>query len=138
HLEGLRGKPQSEQLAAMNRVVNDVPYRADPSNDPRKTPLEFFAQRGGCEDYALAQYASLKQLGFDESRMRMLVVQDTFSGQAHAILAVDMPDGTYILENQSELLLQHQPLQFRDGTWAYLPMVGLSRAKQWIYGRPTG
>jgi predicted transglutaminase-like cysteine proteinase len=137
-LEAVRGTSESEQLAAVNRLVNEVPYEVDGSGDAWKTPLEFFAQRGDCEDYALAKYASLKLLGFDESRMRMLVVRDTFSGQAHAVLAVDMADGTYILDNQSQLLLRHQQLQFRDGSWAYLPMAGLSRTTQWIFGRPTG
>ena len=135
-LDALRGKPQMEQLIAANRLVNDTAYLGD-SGDTWSSPLEFFARRGDCEDYCIAKYASLKRLGFDESRMRMLIVTDTATRQAHAVLAVDMPDGTYILDNQNRDVKRHEELKYSSGEVHYQPMFALARRKQWLYGRPA-
>lgn len=135
-LDALRGKPQMEQLVGANRLVNETAYKGD-AGDTWSTPLEFFANRGDCEDYAIAKYASLKRLGFDESRMRMLIVTDTVTRQAHAVLAVDMPDGTYILDNQNRETKRHEELKYASGESHYQPLFGLSRTKQWLYGRPA-
>lgn len=136
-LDGLRGKPAMEQLVGVNRLVNENAYQADAA-DVWRSPLEFFAQRGDCEDYAIAKYASLKKLGFDESRMRLLIVTDTATRQAHAVLAVDMPDATYILDNQNRDVKPHEALKYpHSGEWHYQPIFALSRTKQWLYGRPA-
>lgn len=132
-LETLRSRPDSFQLNAVNSYINGFLYASD-LRDTWSTPLEFLERRGDCEDYAIAKYVSLQRLGFDESRMRLLVVRDTLTREGHAVLAVDMPDGTYILDNQSHLALKHQEVKLDDGRPRYEPLVGLSRSQQWIYG----
>jgi predicted transglutaminase-like cysteine proteinase len=131
-LEATRGQPQSAQLAAVNRIVNENRYRSDLA-DTWSTPLEFFERQGDCEDFVIAKMVSLEKLGFESSRMRMLIVKDTISGQAHAVLAVDMPDATYILDNQSQLVLKHDEIKV-GGRHVYEPLFGLARDKQWLYG----
>ncbi len=131
-LQTVRGKPELFQLNRVNTIVNETPYLSD-TTDTWKTPLEFFAQRGDCEDFAIAKMVSLKLLGFDESRMRLLAVHDTISGQAHAVLAVDLPDATYILDNQSQLVLKHEDIKV-SGQFVYQPLVALTREKSYLYG----
>ncbi len=131
-LEAARGQPQAAQLIAVNRIVNENRYRAD-VQDPWSTPLEFFDRQGDCEDFVIAKMVSLEKLGFEPSRMRMLIVTDTISAQAHAVLAVDMPDATYILDNQSQLVLEHDEIKV-SGRHVYEPLFGLARDKQWLYG----
>lgn len=133
-LESVRGQPQWNQLNRVNSFINDFAYRSD-AGDSWSTPLEFFDRRGDCEDYVIAKMVSLERLGFDPSRMRLLVVNDTISRQAHAVLAVDMPDATYILDNQSQLVLKHDEIKV-SGQHVYTPLAGLDRQKQWIYGIP--
>lgn len=135
-VDALRGKTPMEQLVGVNRLVNDTAFQAD-AGDVWKTPLEFFAQRGDCEDYSIAKYASLKKLGFDESRMRLLIVTDTVTRQQHAVLAVDMPDATYILDNVNRETKRQDELKYPSGEWHYQPMFALSRSKQWLFGRPA-
>lgn len=131
-LEAARGQPQAAQLAAVNRIVNENRYRSD-AQDTWSTPLEFFDRQGDCEDFVIAKMVSLEKLGFEPSRMRMLIVKDTISTQAHAVLAVDMPDATYILDNQSQLVLKHDEIKV-GGRHVYEPLFGLARDKQWLYG----
>ncbi len=63
----------------------------------------------------------------------MSIVKDAISTQAHAVLAVDMPDATYILDNQSQLVLKHDELKVR-GRHVYEPLFGLACDEQWLYG----
>lgn len=131
-VEAARGQSQMNQLVAVNRVVNENRYRGE-VQDNWQSPLEFFANGGDCEDFVIAKMVSLEKLGFEASRMRMLIVKDTLSNQAHAVLAVDMPDATYILDNQSQLVLKSEEIKV-SGRFVYEPLFGLSRNQQWLYG----
>jgi predicted transglutaminase-like cysteine proteinase len=131
-IEAARGQPQLAQLTAINRVVNETRYRGE-LQDVWQTPLEFLANTGDCEDFVIAKMIALEKLGFEASRMRMLIVKDTLSNQAHAVLAVDLPDSTYILDNQSQLVLKHDEIKV-SGRHVYEPLFGLSRSQQWLYG----
>ena len=66
-LARLAREPRREQLRAVNLFVNRWPYRPDQDTYGRRdhwaTPLEFFANSGDCEDYAIAKYVSLRRLG---------------------------------------------------------------------------
>lgn len=129
-LETAKGKPDSFKLNAVNRIVNGFRYESEGERDEWQSPLSFFAERGDCEDFALAKYASLKLLGVDERRMRLVIVKDLQKNAGHAVLAVDTPTGTLILDNQSAF-----PTPERELAGRYQPLVALSRDQRWIYGR---
>lgn len=135
-LEALRAKPDREVLEGVNRLVNATTWKADAA-DTWQSPLDFFANRGDCEDFVIAKYASLVKLGFDESRLRLLIVTDTVTRQAHAVLAVDCADATYILDNQNQRLEREPDLRYADGSPHYQAMFALARHGQWLFGRPT-
>ena len=51
------------------------------------TPLEFLSiGAGDCEDYSIAKYFTLKQLGVDEEKLRITYVKAINLGQAHMVL----------------------------------------------------
>ncbi|MEQ1636291.1 MAG: transglutaminase-like cysteine peptidase [Methylococcales bacterium] len=51
------------------------------------TPIEFLAQGAGdCEDYAIAKYFTLKELGVAEQKMRITYVKAIQLNQAHMVL----------------------------------------------------
>jgi predicted transglutaminase-like cysteine proteinase len=51
------------------------------------TPLEFIGTQGGdCEDFALAKYFTLKAMGVDPSKMRLMYVRALALNQAHMVL----------------------------------------------------
>lgn len=94
----------TEQVAAVNNYVNKVRYIEDKKNygktDYWAMPAEFFARGGDCEDFAIAKYAMLKQLGIPESKMRLAIVQDKIKNIPHAVLIVYTDNGPMLLDNQ--------------------------------------
>ena len=79
-------------LAAVNTYFNRVRFVSDFQHwsvaDYWATPAEFIASYGGdCEDYALAKYFALKELGVPIERMRITYVTSTLIKEAHMVLA---------------------------------------------------
>ena len=84
--------PIAEGLQRINSFLNRVPYRDDIAHwrveDYWATPAESVASNGAdCEDYAIAKYFLLKELGVPLSRLRMVYVRAGRSAQAHMVLA---------------------------------------------------
>ena len=97
------GRAPLDQLDAVNRFLNNWRYKEDFANYGRRdywaSPLEFFLRSGDCEDYAIAKYVTLRELGFSAEALRLVVVQDVVRDLAHAVLAVYLDDQVYILDN---------------------------------------
>ena len=108
---GQRGKSALEQLRAINRYVNQTPYQADQSRfgavDHWATPAEFLGRSGDCEDYAIAKYLSLRNLGWDEGSLRILVLNDENRRELHAVLIAYHGGTAYVLDNQVPDVLEH-------------------------------
>jgi len=103
-LAALKDKPVKQQLDTINRTMNRSPYVTDPVNwgvpDYWATPDQFFRKDGDCEDYAIAKYLSLRQLGFAADRLRIVVLQDLNLGVPHAVLIVFVKGRAMLLDNQ--------------------------------------
>ncbi|HHQ15168.1 MAG TPA: hypothetical protein ENK16_09060, partial [Chromatiales bacterium] len=84
--------PRDEQVARVNRFANTRDYVLDLQNygleDYWAVPREFLSNGGDCEDYAIMKYFSLRWLGFPDSEMRIVVLQDTNLRVPHAVLAL--------------------------------------------------
>ena len=84
--------PAAEGLQRINSYLNRVPYSDDIVHwrveDYWATPAESVASNGAdCEDYAIAKYFLLKELGVPLARLRMVYVRAGRSAQAHMVLA---------------------------------------------------
>lgn len=93
-------------IRQINEFYNHVPYYSDQQHwgqaDYWATPIEFYASWGGdCEDYAIAKYMSLKELGVPVERMRITYVRAVKIGETHMVLAYyPQPDADpWILDN---------------------------------------
>ena len=62
--------------------------------------------KGDCEDYAIAKYVALKQAGFSEDELRLLLVRDRAVRQDHAVLAAHLDGRWLILDNRSSELIE--------------------------------
>ena len=93
----------AKQLELVNAWVNRVPYRADKAvwgeRDYWAAPGEFLANGGDCEDYAIAKYYSLKDLGFPEDAIRIVVLDDKRRQQTHAVLVVTWRGEDLVLDS---------------------------------------
>ena len=129
------GRPSIEQLQAVNRFLNDWRYKADDQNYGRRdywaTPLEFLRRSGDCEDYAIAKYVTLRQLGFAPEQLRVVVVRDVVRDLAHAVLAVYLDDEVYILDNLTKAVLPQERITH------YVPYYSINESTRWAHVPPV-
>jgi len=97
---------QEKRIAAINAEINKVPYLSDQTRfgvaDKWADPDDFVLNGGDCEDFALAKYKFLAQVGLPVSQMYVIGVHSRHSGQAHASLIVEQASTTLILDNTSD------------------------------------
>ncbi|MGE5469180.1 MAG: transglutaminase-like cysteine peptidase [Bacteroidota bacterium] len=79
-------------LRKSNEFMNQVPYISDfalwGQEDYWATPVEMLSAFGGdCEDYSIAKYLSLKELGIPIERLRITYVKAKSVGESHMVLA---------------------------------------------------
>jgi len=130
-LRFLKDKPANIQLREINARMNKAPYITDIVNwgvpDYWETLKEFFKKDGDCEDYAIAKYMSLKELGFDPDSMRIVVVQDTNLDVAHAILVVFYKGSRLILDNQIPFVVKEKAVLH------YRPFYSINEHAWWLH-----
>lgn len=120
-----------EQLRKVNEYANKKKYILDIDNygveDYWATPRQFLYRNGDCEDYAITKMLSLKQLGFDVTSMKIVVLQDTNLKVAHAVLAVNYQGDTLIMDNQVEQVVSHKYI------YHYVPIYSVNEKNWWMY-----
>jgi len=130
-LDSLRSLSKAEQIKQVNLFANKKAYVLDIKNygieDYWATPKEFLKNNGDCEDYAIFKYMSLKWLGYDTSKMRVVVVQDTNLRIAHAVMAIERDDTIYILDNQISEVLPHTAI------FHYVPVYSVNEEHWWMH-----
>jgi len=120
---------EDDKIEAVNTYYNKVRYIEDQNNwgvsDYWETPAEFVSHGGDCEDFAIAKYAALKNLGIPENDLRLAIVQDTWKGIPHAILIVYTAEGVKFLDNQ------YKTVKSADGFTRYRPIYSINRTGWW-------
>ncbi len=123
-----------EQLKAVNRFWNQWPYKTDNEvyrkPDYWAIPKEFRKNSGDCEDYSIAKFYTLLELGWDMKQLRIVVVMETIRRIAHAILAVYLDNKIYILDNLSPNVLEHT--RYKN----YVPQYSINHESRWVHVRP--
>ncbi|MDD4910690.1 MAG: transglutaminase-like cysteine peptidase [Sideroxydans sp.] len=101
-----------DDLRPFNRFWNKLPYQRDihhwGMDDYWATPVEMLASNAGdCEDYSIAKYFSLKELGLPPGSLRITYVRALRLNEAHMVLAYyPTPDADpYILDNMTKSVL---------------------------------
>ena len=123
--------PRDEQVARVNRFANTRDYVLDLQNygleDYWAVPREFLSNGGDCEDYAIMKYFSLRWLGFPDSEMRIVVLQDTNLRVPHAVLALARNNDILILDNQVQAVLSHHSIVH------YAPVYSINEQHWWLH-----
>ncbi len=124
--------PEDRKLLLVNSFFNQIKYMNDIDHwqveDYWATPFELLTSGGGdCEDYSIAKYFTLRQMGVPEEKLRITYVKALKLNQAHMVLAYyPTPDAEpLILDNLANQILpasQRQDLypvySFNgDGLW---------------------
>ncbi len=126
-----KGLTRWQQIVEVNRLVNSlVRFRNDIEQygvaDYWATPKETLLKSGDCEDYVILKYLSLRELGFEDKDLRMVVVRITRRGIGHAVLAVNHDGGRYILDNLAEKPVEHSVVK------GYQPVYSVNARGQWL------
>jgi len=92
HEQQAQRHTEQQLLVSVNDTINRVRFVDDAAHwgaaDYWATPAETVASNGGdCEDYSIAKYFLLKELGVPVSRLRLTYVNAVKLGQAHMVLA---------------------------------------------------
>jgi len=96
-----------ERIAEINRAINLVIRPVDDRTQYGveefwATPLATFAAGAGdCEDYAIAKYAALREMGVAADDLRLVVVKDHSARDYHAVAAVRHQGSWLILDNRT-------------------------------------
>ncbi len=91
-LEQQKSSSTDDQLYEINRFFNQIDFVSDREhwgkNDYWATPIELLATNAGdCEDFTIAKYFSLIELGVSSEKLRLMYVTATRPRQAHMVLA---------------------------------------------------
>ncbi|WP_286240840.1 transglutaminase-like cysteine peptidase [Neptuniibacter halophilus] len=103
---------EMDKVEKVNGFFNMIPYYTDWAHWKKKdywaTPFEKLTTHGGdCEDYALAKYFTLKELGVPEKKMRIMYVKALRWNEAHMVLTYfpNPDDIPLVLDNLNPRIL---------------------------------
>jgi predicted transglutaminase-like cysteine proteinase len=118
----------------VNSFFNQWPYKFDRPlwgvEDYWATPCEFMIRSGDCEDYAIAKYYALRELGVPASQMRIAAIRNAMTGNGHAVLVLYVNDDAYVLDNVTNTILSHKRLGH------YRPLYTVNEEYMWRHVRP--
>lgn len=91
-LRELQESPDGLKLEAINDFFNQVPYGEDldvwGQSDYWATPMEFLGKdRGDCEDYVIAKYFALRDLGIGSEKLYFAYVKSLRLNREHMVLS---------------------------------------------------
>ncbi len=122
---------RKDKLHAVNRFFNRWPYKSDSEAFGRRefwaSPIMFMSRSGDCEDYAIAKYFALRQLGFTKEELRIVVLYDRIRNVGHAVLAVYDGNDILILDSLSNLITTHT--RYRH----YIPQYSMNETTRWAH-----
>lgn len=131
---------EPEQLKAVNQFFNlQLRFRDDidiwGTEDYWATPIEaLYRGAGDCEDYAIAKYFSLRQLGIPVEKLRITYVKALHLNQAHMVLTYyPYPTATpLVLDNLIDAI---EPASQRSDL---RPVYAFNAEGLWLPGRGSG
>lgn len=91
-VENSKNLPIAEKLKVVNDFFNQLDFVSDIKHwgkeDYWATPIEFLATNGGdCEDFTIAKYFTLRELGVPDEKLRLVYVKALTLNQHHMVLA---------------------------------------------------
>ncbi|HWA37898.1 MAG TPA: transglutaminase-like cysteine peptidase [Burkholderiales bacterium] len=127
---------EAELLAEVNRTLNRIRFVEDVAHwkevDYWATPAESVGSNGAdCEDFSIAKYFLLKELGVPIARLRMTYVKATKLNQAHMVVAYyARPDAEpLVLDNLEDAV---RPASQRPDL---IPVYSFNDEEVWIEAR---
>ena len=105
------------RLGKINRAVNlSIRPMSDLSingeEDVWSSPLTTLGiGAGDCEDYAIAKFMALQEAGVSPDDLRIVVLQDNFRGEDHAVVAARLDGNWLILDNRHMAMVEDRQMR---------------------------
>jgi predicted transglutaminase-like cysteine proteinase len=134
--ETVREESGRARLEAVSHAVNKaIRYTSDMAQhgvaDLWSPPLATLTTRlGDCEDYAIAKYAVLREVGVAPKDLRIVLLRDTASREDHAVLAAREDGRWFILDNRRAGFYQDAALPH------YMPLFALGQNGVQVFAAP--
>lgn len=119
-IDAARRREGRARIGELNRAIN-LALRPVPDivqygvADTWKSPLATFTSRqGDCEDYAIAKLVALRELGFADEDIRLLVIHERGTHALHAVSAVRFEGRWLVLDNRRFVMIDLADARF---TW---------------------
>ncbi len=130
-LRSLRGRGAGAQLDLVNRAINQQPYRSDRAvwgrGDYWAIPEDFLARGGDCEDFAIAKYFALRELGFAAADLRVVVLRDIRARRDHAVLVAHLDGRDLVLDVVQRFVVPWSALSH------YRPLYSVNETDAWFH-----
>ena len=129
-------KTKRAQLNFINIRINKLVVYTDDrvafnSRDHWASPQEFIRQGGDCEDYAIAKFLTLMEIGFISHELRIVIVRDTRRKILHAVCTAPLNEGAFddvmILDNVFDIPVSHIRIL------KYTPLYSFNRFNEWSH-----
>lgn len=131
---GLSEQAALERIDAVNRYVND---RVEFTNDDAQFGTSDRWMSGGdtlrlgkgdCEDYAIAKLQMLRQAGFAEKDLYLVILRDLSRSADHAVLVVRAEGRMLVLDNGTNRIVDSATVA------DYRPILTFSGRQAWTHG----
>ncbi len=130
-IQGLRSQAPLDQLSEVNRFLNTWSEKPDDENygveEYWASPLEFIARSGDSEDFAIVKFFTLRELGFTNEQLRIVVAKDVLRNKVHSFLAVYHEGEIYILDSVSNSVLTQNDVKY------YVPFYSVNETTRWAH-----
>ncbi len=133
------GLSEREQLTQVNRFFNQLNFVDDihlwGKKDYWATPLEFLGSNAGdCEDFTIAKYFSLLELGVSDKKLRLVYVKAIALNQFHMVLAY------YSTPNAEPLILDNINGEIKPASTRrdLLPIYSFNGKNLWLMKSKNG
>jgi predicted transglutaminase-like cysteine proteinase len=116
-IETAQARQGRARLGEINRAINlSIRPMSDLAQygvvDLWSSPLATLAAGAGdCEDYAIAKYVALREVGLDNEDLRLLIVRDRKLREDHAVVAARLNGRWLVLDNRRLVLLEDMQLK---------------------------
>lgn len=128
-----QAEPELTRVRRVNAFINQLPYAEDQEQWGKKefwtTPQEFIVANGGdCEDFAIAKYFTLREMGVPDNRLKLVYNMSLPRGESHMVLYY-YPD-----QKVSPLVLDSQTsdLAAAERRSDLLPVYSFNSAGYWL------
>lgn len=118
-IHSLAGQPEPELLRRVNEFVNRRVRFADDTEiwsqpDYWATPIETLGHgTGDCEDFTIAKYFSLRELGVSHDKLRLIYVKAYAGGAGSKVIQAHMVLGYYATPDAEPLVLDNLVSEIR-------------------------